>query len=622
MVDRSFVTCLAILLMGLTASFSSAAPTLQQRKAVKELQDAITEAGKLYVDGKYEDSAAAVTKILSDAEKMSSGGDPDLLKILKRPYDRLKTAHSLLELEGFKLPPFSYPAVPEPKKPTPTPATGGVSFVSQVVPVLTRRCGRCHVDKASGEFSMANYNLLMKGHPKAGLVVFKGDAPGSRLIEVIEGGEMPPGGGRLAQREVDILKKWIMEGAKYDGEDPTANLSLLAAATSTQPMTVEVGMPTGKETVSFAQHIAPILVENCNGCHINPANQARGRLNMTNFRGILRGGDTGPIIAPRNPNGSLLIAKLKGTAADGGRMPAGRPPLSDEQIALFEKWIAEGATMDSRLGPNESVVTIAAVSKAENSTHEELMDDRAAKSEEYWRLAMSGAKSDRVETTNFLVLGNVGQNTLKEHADAAEGLVRKVGQMLGAPANKPLIKGRMTLFVFQQRYDYSEFGKMVEQRDIPRNSRGHWRYTVIDAYGAVIPADAEDSSSNDSLIGQQLAGAYIASLGKLPPRWFSEGVARTAAERLGTRDPRVKAWDDRVSEIAGRMAKPDDFITGKMPTEDGNIISYSFVQTLMKNKRNFSTLLKALREGQDFDKSFTVIYGGTPNQLAQAWLRG
>jgi hypothetical protein len=41
----------------------------------------------------------------------------------------------------------------------------------------------------------------------------------------------------------------------------------------------------------------------------------------------------------------------------------------------------------------------------------------------------------------------------------------------------------------------------------------------------------------------------------------------------------------------------------------------------MNDKRRFSVLLNDLRKGEDFDKSFSAAYGGSPSQLAAAWAR-
>jgi mono/diheme cytochrome c family protein len=434
---------------------------------------------------------------------------------------------------------------------------------------------------------------------------------------------MPRGGLRITAPELATLKKWITEGAAFDGESPEANITTLASgatptatATPTPPPTPEVVQATGKETVSFAQQIAPVLVENCSGCH--GMNNPRNNLSMLTFARLLRGGDSGSPVMPGNGAESLIVQKLKGTAG-GQRMPAGRDPLADDTIALVETWINEGATFD---GPDAAMnlSQVAALARANAATHEELMAERVTKAGENWRLAMPRITARSAETEHFLLMGNVGDNALAEVSEKAESVVPKIATLFKAPSDQPLIKGRMTLFVFQQRYDYSEFGQMVERRDLPREWRGHWQYDVIDAYGAMV-APRDDEFGVEALVAQQLAGAYIASLGTLPPRWFSEGSARVAASRIDSRDARVMEWDNTLSQALASMSRPDDFLTGKLAPEFADIAAYSFVGYLMGESRRYSSLLKSLREGEAFDAAFQSAYGGTPAQVADAWYR-
>ena len=50
-----------------------------------------------------------------------------------------------------------------------------------------------------------------------------------------------------------------------------------------------------------------------------------------------------PRVDPGDPDNSYLVQKVAGTAAVGGQMPLGGPPLSTEQITLIRQWIAAGA---------------------------------------------------------------------------------------------------------------------------------------------------------------------------------------------------------------------------------------------------------------------------------------
>src|SRR5437667_426741 len=156
------------------------------------------------------------------------------------------------------------------------------------------------------------------------------------------------------------------------------------------------------------------------------------------------------------------------------------------------------------------------------SPHEQLTKERADLAAVNWRLGMPGTPPSKFESANFLVLGSVGENTLADIAKRAEALAPKVAEIFKAPRDQPLVKGRVTLFVFGERYNYGEFGKMVEERDLPTSWRGHYRFSIVDAYGVVLSPKAGDYSL-DALIAQQLAAVYIASLGKGVPHWLAEG---------------------------------------------------------------------------------------------------
>jgi hypothetical protein len=375
---------------------------------------------------------------------------------------------------------------------------------------------------------------------------------------------------------------------------------------------------TGNETISFAKDIAPILIQNCIRCH--GTNNPPADLNLTTIAALFRGGMRGEPVLPGKPEDSLLIKKLKGTAKDGARMPLRAAPLDDATIAKVEKWIAEGAKYDGG-NTNQPIVEVAALAKAASSTHEQLTADRAKLAEENWRLSLPGTSPKRAESANFLVLGRVDEQPLGEIAKKAEGLAPKVAEMFRAPRNQPLVKGRMTLFVFDQRYEYGEFGKMVEKRDLPSAWRGHYRYSIVDAYGAVVAPPGSEYSL-DALIAQQLGAVYVSSLGKGVPHWFAEGCGRLVASRTASNaDSRVRAWDDELSGAIGAMAKPDDFLTGNLAPEQADVCSYSFVKFLMSDARRFSSLLEGLRKGGEFAKTFADAYGGPPAQLAATWAR-
>jgi mono/diheme cytochrome c family protein len=605
-----------IAVVAASAAALAAAPTPQQRAEIAAIGTLLTKAGNLYKNSKFTEAGEAVKEVQTRLEKLAEGADQQLVLQLEAIHKRLVNAHALLELEGVTLAPLK-PLVPPGARPGEASAAGTVSFVKQVAPILNSRCGNCHVRNARGMFSMATYESLMKG-PPPGKVVFPGNVPGSDLIVKVQDKEMPPNGAGIPDTELATLKKWVEEGAKFDGPDPAAMLTSLVAG---QPMpaaaAITVQQATGKETVSFASDIAPVLVKSCVNCH--GATRARNNFNLSTPETLLRGGDRGEPVLPGKPADSLLVKKLKGTA-DGARMPMGASPLDDATLARIEKWIAEGAKFDSP-DPKQPIEQIAALARAKKATHAELSADRAQLAEENWQLGMPGTAAERAESDNFLVLGSVGANTLAEIGKQAEALAPKVGEIFKAPAGQPLVKGRLTLYVFAEKYDYGEFGKMVEKRTLPAAWRGHHRYSVIDAYGAVLNPRSADYSL-EALLAQQIGAVYVAAQGQAVPHWFAEGCGRVVASRLApATDKRVGQWSDELPNIVGAMAAPDDFLTGKLPPEEADICSFSFARFLMGDARRFKILMDELRKGSDFAKAFPQAYGGSPSQVAAAWAR-
>ncbi len=94
--------------------------------------------------------------------------------------------------------------------------------------------------------------------------------------------------------------------------------------------------------VSFHTQVHPILQHKCQGCH-QPA-KASGKLVLTSFESLMKGGDGGGVIEPGKPDESLLVEQLAG---DKPAMPKNAPPLSAAELALIQRWIAEGAKDDT-----------------------------------------------------------------------------------------------------------------------------------------------------------------------------------------------------------------------------------------------------------------------------------
>ena len=103
----------------------------------------------------------------------------------------------------------------------------------------------------------------------------------------------------------------------------------------------------GKQAVSFINDVAPILKDNCFACH--DAKKKKGKLDITTFENLRKGGSHDDPIEPGKPEDSALIDRLART--DDGRMPpkeAGAA-LPTAKIDVIRQWIKEGAKLDAGL---------------------------------------------------------------------------------------------------------------------------------------------------------------------------------------------------------------------------------------------------------------------------------
>ncbi len=103
--------------------------------------------------------------------------------------------------------------------------------------------------------------------------------------------------------------------------------------------------PKSDEKVSFYEEIRPIFQANCHGCH-QPA-KAKGDYVMTTFAQLLKGGEEGSAVVAHKPEKSNLIANIEPNDKGEVEMPPKGDALSKSEIALVEKWIAQGAVDDT-----------------------------------------------------------------------------------------------------------------------------------------------------------------------------------------------------------------------------------------------------------------------------------
>lgn len=95
--------------------------------------------------------------------------------------------------------------------------------------------------------------------------------------------------------------------------------------------------------VSFEKEVAPIITAKCLNCH--GQNNPRGMLSLYSYALMGRGGGSGPLLIPRNPQRSHIMARIMTDDAQA-RMPKGGTKLTDAEINIIGRWVAGGAPFD------------------------------------------------------------------------------------------------------------------------------------------------------------------------------------------------------------------------------------------------------------------------------------
>src|SRR5207247_781292 len=146
----------------------------------------------------------------------------------------------------------------------------------------------------------------------------------SLLIDKIASKSMPPGKVKLTEKDIGLIRLWIDKGAA-GGE--------ITVTSSKRP---------ANDVVS-EHEVLPIFQMRCTGCH--GKRKQEGGLDLRTQASRLKGGRSGPALAPGKPEESLLMKRIA-----SGEMPppkllyeyAVRPPTTTE-VETLRKWIASGA---------------------------------------------------------------------------------------------------------------------------------------------------------------------------------------------------------------------------------------------------------------------------------------
>ena len=121
-------------------------------------------------------------------------------------------------------------------------------------------------------------------------------------------------------------------------------LPAAAFAADEEPKPIAVVELKHPEPVSYSKEVEPILNDRCSSCHNSL--KTEGKLDMSSYESLMKGGKRGSPIVPGASGGSLLV-KLCGRTEKPTMPPKRETPMTPEELALVKLWIDQGAKAPS-----------------------------------------------------------------------------------------------------------------------------------------------------------------------------------------------------------------------------------------------------------------------------------
>lgn len=312
----------------------------------------------------------------------------------------------------------------------------------------------------------------------------------------------------------------------------------------------------GEAELTFERDIRPILRAHCLDCH-GATEEMEGNLDLRLVRLMQTGGDSGPALVPGDPDESYLLQRVR-----DGDMPPGEAKVTDEELQILERWIAQGAPTarpePAEIGPGLPV----------------LPEDR-----QWWafqpirRPSVADLPSDdaiRTPIDALLVQAMPPGLSFSPDADKRTLILRLYFDLVGLPPSEadieqflqddsPAAYERLVDRLLQSPHYGERWGRHwldvagyadSEGRtssDAPRPWAYKYRDYVIDAFNQDLPLD---QMLHQQLAGDELAGSVVDELTAEQARLLTAtGFLRMAADGTGSGDNSPEARNQVVADV-------------------------------------------------------------------------
>ena len=115
-----------------------------------------------------------------------------------------------------------------------------VSFKTQIAPILRAQCQSCHgAQEAKGDYRVDSFAEVMSALEDEPARVLAANPHASLFLKLLitadDDERMPQKADKLPAKQIALIRQWIAEGAKFDGNNPADhNSSIIMTADPNQ----------------------------------------------------------------------------------------------------------------------------------------------------------------------------------------------------------------------------------------------------------------------------------------------------------------------------------------------------------------------------------------------------
>ena len=349
------------------------------------------------------------------------------------------------------------------------------------------------------------------------------------------------------------------------------------------------------------------------------------------FDKLMRGGKNGPVVLAGNTEESRLW-HLVGKQ-DPIKMPMGQGRITRTNWNDLKLWIEEGAKFDGPdpkaplrgLVPTEAEIRAAELAKLSPEEWTELRTERA---NTLWKKALPQEAPNRFQTDNVLVLGNAAGARLEQYGQWADDAAAQIAKVFRANQS-PLWKGKLTLFVFTDRFSYAEFVQTNEGRELLNEITAHARVRADGEDAYVCLEDLGDETSEQSAgakatVLAEMTEAFLQRSGVKVPEWVSRGTGLALAARSDPKNDYFKRLAADAGHRLQTIGKPEEVMQdGTFSPADLAPVGYSLVAFLLKQgEPQYVQFIGQLLLGKSLDDSLKTVYHADAAKVAVSYLSG